>query len=94
MVNELLVVELLGKNWFVDERLKEHREINNPHIHFSFREMDDLIEIGDFLKHPITFGASPEDQQNRIVVDKLGRLFDKATNGDREALEEIEECMP
>lgn len=89
----LLTAEFLGKNWFVDERLKEYREVTNPHLHFSFREMEDLLGVNEFLNHPMSFGMSPEDKQCRTVVEKLQGLFNRAMNGDKEAFEEMSECM-
>ena len=89
----LPIVEFLGKNWFVDERLKEYREVDNPHLHFRFREMEDLLGINEFLNHPISFGMLPEEEPYRIVVKKLEDIFNRAMNGDKEAFEEMAECM-
>lgn len=91
MMRQLPVVELLGKNWYVDERLKEFRNVDNPHLSFSNIEMDDLLELEEVVNNPKEFGLRPEEEQDRETLEKLTKLFDRAKDGDKSALEEIAE---
>lgn len=91
MMRQLPVVELLGKNWYVDERLKEFRNVDNPYLSFSNREMDDLLELEEVVNNPKEFGLRPEEKQDRETLEKLTKFFDRAKDGDKSALEEIAE---
>ena len=44
MVTQLETVELLGKKWYIDERLKQFRNVDNPHEFLSFDEMDAKLD--------------------------------------------------
>ncbi len=86
MINQLPIVEMLGKNWFVDERLKQFRSVakcGEPIIFLSNQEMDDVLTIKEFLDDPTTF------EMNNGQLLKLKKLFDSSIEGDRDALSEI-----
>lgn len=86
MMKQLPIVEMLGKNWFVDERLKQFRSVakcGEPIIFLSNQEMDDILTVKEFLDDPTSF----EMDNERLL--KLKKLFDSAVEGDRDALGEI-----
>jgi hypothetical protein len=39
MVIRLKEVRFAGKNWFIDMRLKEYRNVDNPHDRISFDDV-------------------------------------------------------
>jgi hypothetical protein len=83
---ELPIVELLGKNWFVDERLKQFRTVSKygePIIFISDEEMDDMLSIKEILDNPTMFKI------NNDMISKLRELFNDAVEGDMDAIEEI-----
>lgn len=86
MVTELFMAELLGKNWFVDERLGEFRSVSNvgePIIFIKNREMDDILTIDEIVNNRDNFEVDDE------TVSKLKKLVDSAVEGDRDAIEDI-----
>ena len=86
MENKLSTVELLGKTWFIDERLKQYRSVANCGemiLFFSFQEMDDVISVNDALADHDTF---PFDKETDT---KLRKLLGEAMEGDMEAVREI-----
>jgi hypothetical protein len=44
MPTQLETVELLGKLWYIDKRLKQYRNVENPHEFMSFDQMDEVLE--------------------------------------------------
>lgn len=86
MMKELPTVELLGKNWFVDERLKQFRTVSKcgePIVFISNQEMDDMLSIKEILDNPTMFKIDNE------TISKLRKLLHKAVEGDRESIDEI-----
>lgn len=86
MTKQLPVVEMLGKNWIVDERLKQFRSVarcGDPIVFLSNQEMDDILTVKEFLDEPTTFEIDNEQ------LTKLKKLFDSGVEGDRDALNEI-----
>lgn len=86
MIKQLPVVELLGKNWFVDERLQQFRTVANcgePIIFISNQEMDDMLSIKEIIDEPSMFEVDNE------TVSKLRKLLDRAVKGDRDAINDI-----
>ena len=86
MISQLPIVKMLGKNWFVDERLKQFRSVakcGEPIIFLSNQEMDDVLTVKEYLDDPTTF----EMDNERLL--KLKKLFEGAVEGDRDALDEI-----
>lgn len=43
MVNQLAIVKIDGKHYFVDQRLQEYRETTNPHNRIKFEDLGDRI---------------------------------------------------
>ena len=39
MVRQLSIVLIDGKKYFLDERLREYRRIENPHVRIAFHEL-------------------------------------------------------
>ncbi len=86
MMMQLSVVELVGKNWFVDERLKQYRSVakcGEPIIFLSNQEMDDVLTVKEFLDEPAEFNIGGEQ------LIKLKKLFGSAVEGDKDAFAEI-----
>lgn len=86
MANQLPTVELLGRNWFLDERLREFRSVANvgePIVFFDNQEMEDMLSIKEILDNPTTFEIDND------TLSKLRKLFDCAVKGDKEAVNEI-----
>lgn len=86
MINQLPVVELLGKNWFVDERLKQFRTVakcGEPIVFINNQEMDDMLSIKEIIDDPTMFEIDNE------TIAKLRKLLDSAVEGDRDAINEI-----
>lgn len=86
MIKQLPIVEMLGKNWFVDERLKQFRSVvkcGESIVFLSNQEMDDILTIKEFLDDHTTF------EMNNEKLLELKKLFDSAIEGDRDALGEI-----
>ena len=52
-MNCLRIVELDRGKYFLDERLQQLRNIENPH---------DFVDIKDVLDEPSAFGLEPEDE--------------------------------
>lgn len=44
MAQELKKVYFNGRNWFIDYRLKEIRDTNNPHNNISFESIAHLFD--------------------------------------------------
>lgn len=86
MVHQLPIVELLGKKWFVDERLNEFRsvvKIGEPIIFFSREEMDNMLSIKEIIDNHTMFDIDNE------TLSKLRNLFDDAVKGNNDAIKEI-----
>ncbi len=86
MVNSLLIVDLLGEKWFVDERLGEYRSVCNgdkPIIFFGFRDMDNMLELKDMLENVGNFDVGIDTEK------KLRTLYNSAMMGDRSAVDNI-----
>lgn len=86
MENRLATVELLGKVWFVDDRLREFRSdvnVGEAIVFFSNQEMDDMLSIKEIIDDHVNFEINGE------ILSKLRRLFDDAMKGDRKAIKEI-----
>ena len=49
-MKELKMVKLAGKEWFIDERLNQARNIKNPFEFMSIDEFNTLIVIKNNLK--------------------------------------------
>ena len=45
MVRQLPIVQIEGKEFFVDERLKEYRQTDNPHKRITFCQLGDRKPI-------------------------------------------------
>lgn len=92
MEGQLPTVELLGKDWFVDRRLKEFRSVakcGEPIIFLKNQEMDDLLNAKEIIDDRTEFEINDE------TFSKLRELFYKAIEGDREAILEISKiCNP
>lgn len=92
MAGKLSTVDLLGKNWFVDERLGEFRSVascGEPIVFLKNQEMDDMLNIKEIIDDPTKFEISDE------TLSKLRNLFVDAVEGDRTAIEEISKiCNP
>jgi hypothetical protein len=92
MVSQLSVVELLGKKWFVDERLREFRsvaEVGEPIVFLKNNEMDDMLSMKEIIDDPTKFETDDK------TISRLKELFSKAVEGDRTAIEEISKvCNP
>jgi hypothetical protein len=92
MASQLLKVELLGKDWFLDERLREFRsvaKVGEPIVFLKNQEMDVMLNIKEIIDDHIKFEIDDE------TLSKLRRLFDKAVEGDRIAIEELSKiCYP
>ena len=50
MVRQLPIVNIDGKHYFVDERLKEYRETINPHNRIKFEELGERKPVSVELK--------------------------------------------
>ena len=86
MIHKLPVVELLGKNWIVDERLKQFRTVakcGEPIVFINNQEMDDMLSIKEIIDDPTMFKIDND------TVSKLGKLLDRAVEGDRDAIDEL-----
>lgn len=86
MASQLSTVELLGKDWFVDKRLREFRSVSNigePIVFLKNQEMDDMLSIKEIIDDHTKFEISGD------ILSKLRNLFDNAVKGDRAAIEEI-----
>jgi hypothetical protein len=86
MASQLSTVELLGTNWFVDDRLREFRSVSNvgePIVFLNNQEMDDMLSIKEIIDDHVKFEISGD------ILSKLRNLFDNAVKGDRTAIEEI-----
>lgn len=84
MIKQLPIVELLGKNWFIDERLKQFRTVANcpePTVFISNQEMDDMLSIKEIIDDPTSFEIDNE------TIAKLRKLLDRAVEGDRDAID-------
>lgn len=86
MASQLSTVELLGKNWFVDGRLREFRSVakcGEPIVFLKNQEMDDMLSIKEIIDDHTKFEINGE------TLSRLRRLFGKAVEGDRTAIEDI-----
>lgn len=86
MASQLYTVKLLGKDWFVDERLKEYRSIarfGEKIIVFNNQQMDDMLMIKEILDNPTEF------EVGRDTLTKMKILFGRAMKGDMKAIEII-----
>ncbi len=84
----LCKIELLGETWFVDERLKEYRSVNNndkPIRSFSFKDMDNMTELKDMLDNIGNLGLDIDANAEKILT----ALFESAMMGDRSSVESI-----
>lgn len=92
MASQLATVELLGKDWFVDERLREFRSVSkvgDPIVFLKNQEMDDMLSIKELIDDHIRFEITGE------TLSKLRGLFNKAVEGDRIAIDELSKiCNP
>lgn len=92
MASQLATVELLGKDWFVDERLRDFRSVSkvgDPIVFLKHQEMDDVLSIKEIIDDHIHFDITGE------TLSKLRGLFNKAMEGDITAIEEISKiCNP
>jgi hypothetical protein len=92
MASQLSTVELLGTNWFVDDRLREFRSVSNvgePIVFLKNQEMDDMLSIKEIIDDHVKFEINGDN------LSKLRSLFDNAVKGDRAAIEEISKiCNP
>lgn len=50
MVRQLPIVNIDGKHYFVDERLKEYRETSNPHNRIKFKDLGERKPVSAELK--------------------------------------------
>jgi hypothetical protein len=50
MVRQLPIVKIESKHYFVDERLKEYREISNPHNRIRFEDLGERKPVSVELK--------------------------------------------
>ena len=66
MVNALPIIKIAGKEYFLDARLREVRNVNDP---------CDRIDIEEILNHPISCGLSPEERADRNLYDQLEEAF-------------------
>lgn len=86
MAGQLSTVELLGRDWFVDERLREFRSVSDvgePIVFLKNQEMDDMLSIKEIIDDHLKF------EINGNTLSKLKNIFDNAIKGDRTAIEEI-----
>jgi hypothetical protein len=86
MASQLSTVELLGKDWFVDERLREFRsaaKVGEQIVFLKSREMDDMLSVKEIIDDRTKFELSDE------TLSMLRDLFSKAVEGDRSSIEEI-----
>jgi hypothetical protein len=86
MASRLFTIEILGKEWFVDERLGEYRSVSNvgePIVFLSNQEMDDMLSIKEIIDDHINFEIDGE------TLSKLRKSFCNVLEGDRVAIEEI-----
>jgi hypothetical protein len=92
MASQLTTVELLGRDWFVDERLGEFRSVSNvgdPIVFLKNQEMDDMLSVKELIDDHVHFEITGE------TLSKLRGLFDKAVEGDRTAIDELSKiCNP
>jgi hypothetical protein len=92
MAGQLSIIELLGKNWFVDHRLREFRsvaEVGEPIVLLKNKEMDDMLSMKEIIDDPTKFELDDK------ILSRLRELFSKAVEGDRTAIEEIAKiCNP
>jgi hypothetical protein len=86
MASQLSTVELLGKDWFVDERLREFRsaaKVGEQIVFLKSQEMDDMLSVKEIIDDRTKFELSDE------TLSMLRDLFSKAVEGDRSSIEEI-----
>lgn len=86
MTNQLTKVELLGKDWFIDERLREFRSVSNVGndiVFLNWQEMDDMLSVKEILDNPDVFDIDGK------ILSKLRNLFDGAIKGNKDDINEI-----
>lgn len=92
MASQLSTVELLGKKWFMDNRLREFRSVAEVGEHIVFlknQEMDDMLSMKEVIDDPTKFEIDDK------TLSRLRELFSKAIEGDRTSIEEISKiCNP
>ena len=92
MAIQLSTVELLGKDWFVDNRSREFLskvKFGEHIVVLKNQEMDDMLSIKEIIDDRTKFELSNE------TLSMLKELFSKAVEGDRTSIEEISKiCNP
>lgn len=86
MASKLSTVELLGKKWFVDNRLREFRsvaEVGESIVFLKNHQMDDMLNMKEIIDDPTKFEIDDK------TLSRLRELFNEAVEGDRTAIEEI-----
>ena len=44
-MRQLPIVKFFNKDFYVDEQLKQYRNIMNPYEFYSFKRMDEILEL-------------------------------------------------
>jgi hypothetical protein len=92
MASQLSTVELLGKEWFLDNKSREFLsavKFGEHIVVLKNQEMDDMLSIKEIIDDRIKFELSEE------TLSTLKELFSKAVEGDRTSIEEISKiCNP
>lgn len=85
MLRQLPKVELLGKEWFVDYRLKEFRsavKCGEPIVFLKNHEMDDILNMNEAIN-------DLENEVDSETIVTVRNLIENAINGDRESIDNI-----
>lgn len=80
----------VGTRWFwIDERLKQYRSVDDPIVFIEYQNMDDIIELENVLIDSVIAGFSPKNKKHKKILNVLQSAFDNAIFGDMEGVEKI-----
>lgn len=83
MATLLPIVVLIDKQFYVDERLQEYRNIYNPNEHYSFAEMDILIDLKEILDNPEEAGIDKDSVECIAFLEEKQKEYDSKLREDK-----------